>query len=316
VTGAKGKADSAKERRKRKRAEGGAGPPLEARQWANPKLQRQAYSKAWLAFLQMSLPDDIYKKVLEQLHATVIPNLSNPLLLSDFLSASLDKEGLTAILALNGIFILVTKHGLEYPHFFRRLYALLTPEVFKSKHRVQFFKLADLFLASALVPAYTVAAFIKRFARIALVTTPPGAMTAMAFIHNLIRRHPSCFVLLHRPGAPEGSEAGADPFAEECEDPAESRAIESSLWEVASLAGHYNPSVAEMARMLLEKDMTDRRKTAELNIGLFSKESYTSMIDAELKRRLKRVPVAFYASQPQRLFDDTCVAGFPGWSFE
>lgn len=35
------------------------------------------------------------------------------------------------MLALNGIFILVTQHGLEYPRFFPRLYALLQPEVFQ-----------------------------------------------------------------------------------------------------------------------------------------------------------------------------------------
>lgn len=318
ITGSKGRADSGKERRKRKRelvAAGGS--QLEARKWANPKLQKQAFSNAWLAFLQMDLPDDIYKKVLEQLHSVVIPHLPNPLLLSDFLSASLDrKEGLTAILALNGIFLLVTKHGLEYPHFYRRLYGLLKPEVFKAKHRAQFFKLVDMFLASSLVPAYTVAAFIKRLARCALVTTPPGAMIAMAYIHNLIRRHPSCFVLLHRPGASSEEEAGVDPYVADCDDPSKSRATESSLWEVAALGRHWSPSVAEMARMLLEKDMTDRRKTGELNIELFSRESYTSMIEVELKKRLKRVPVAFFAKPPDRLFDASDMEGFPGWSLE
>lgn len=33
---------------------------------------------------------------------------------------------MTGMLALNGLFILVTRHGLEYPAFFRRLYGLLT----------------------------------------------------------------------------------------------------------------------------------------------------------------------------------------------
>ena len=35
------------------------------------------------------------------------------------------------ILALHGIFILVTKHGLEYPDFYRRLYGLLTADAFQ-----------------------------------------------------------------------------------------------------------------------------------------------------------------------------------------
>jgi hypothetical protein len=34
------------------------------------------------------------------------------------------------MLALHGIFLLVTRHGLEYPRFYARLYQLLTPEAF------------------------------------------------------------------------------------------------------------------------------------------------------------------------------------------
>ena len=65
------------------------------------------------------------KQVLVQLHSKVMPNLPSPLLLSDFLSGCLDQGGLVGMLALNGIFTLVTRHGLEYPHFYARLYALL-----------------------------------------------------------------------------------------------------------------------------------------------------------------------------------------------
>jgi hypothetical protein len=35
------------------------------------------------------------------------------------------------MLALNGLFILVTRHGLEYPAFYRRLYGLLTLDAFQ-----------------------------------------------------------------------------------------------------------------------------------------------------------------------------------------
>ena len=39
--------------------------------------------------------------------------------------------GMVGMLALNGIFILVTKHGLEYPAFYERLYGLLTADAFQ-----------------------------------------------------------------------------------------------------------------------------------------------------------------------------------------
>ncbi len=50
-------------------------------------------SDAWLAFLRLELPDDTYRRVLTRLHDAVLPAVFNPLLLSDFLTYSLDKGG-------------------------------------------------------------------------------------------------------------------------------------------------------------------------------------------------------------------------------
>jgi U3 small nucleolar RNA-associated protein 19 len=66
-------------------------------------------------------------QVLVKAHTDIIPHLTNPHLLADFLTRVLDAGGLTGMLALHGIFTLVTKHGLEYPYFYCRLYNLLTP---------------------------------------------------------------------------------------------------------------------------------------------------------------------------------------------
>ena len=52
-------------------------------------------SDAWLSFLQLPIPADLYRKVLLRLHSHVMPHLPNPLLLSDFLTFSLDQGGLT-----------------------------------------------------------------------------------------------------------------------------------------------------------------------------------------------------------------------------
>ena len=66
-------------------------------------------------------------QVLVRMHTSIIPHMASPLLLTDFLFKALDLGGLLGMLALHGIFTLVTKHGLEYPHFYQRLYRLLTP---------------------------------------------------------------------------------------------------------------------------------------------------------------------------------------------
>lgn len=156
-----------------------------------------------------------------------------------------------------------------------------------------------------MVPAYTAAAFVKRLARLALAAPPAGALLALAFAHNIVRRHPATMQLLHRPprgglaGVAAGAAAPAAPpaqqpllplppqvaaaqgqqqqqqeqtaaangapsdnlqhggqqqqqgpawqgmdvydFAEP--DPAKSRALESSLWELEALRVHHNPQV-------------------------------------------------------------------------
>ncbi len=89
--------------------------------------------------------------------------------------------------------------------------------------------------------------------------TCAGAMVAIAFVHNLVRRHPSLMVLLHNPRAAaggallldgdgeaaqqEGRAGCPDPYDDQQPDPAKSRAVDSSLWELACLRNHYCPQV-------------------------------------------------------------------------
>ncbi|AQK52010.1 Putative AP2/EREBP transcription factor superfamily protein [Zea mays] len=77
-------------------------------------------------------------KVLALIHQNVIPSMSNPSILCDFLTRSYDIGGVISVMALSGLFILMTQHGLEYRKFYEKLYALLTPAVFMAKHRSVF----------------------------------------------------------------------------------------------------------------------------------------------------------------------------------
>jgi CBF/Mak21 family len=266
-------------------------------------------------------------------------------------------------------------------------------QVFTAKYRLKFLQLADVFLASSLVPAYTIAAFAKRFARIALAAPPMGAIVCVAFVHNLLRRHPSCTCLLHQPGAAASTAAaadaapstdatgavatdgcaragalgegpGVDVYDAEAEDPVESRAIESSLWELAALRCHQVPMVRATVRLKrpccravgdgtcceqrkrspirmlsptdtcasnsqesllvphsvhalavqvskfveqLDRDLTDRKKTAEVDMAPLLPEGYSSQLRTELARKLRAAPATAYV-QPQGLFD----GGMPG----
>lgn len=83
--------------------------------------------------------------------------------LSNFFTESYRQGGFTALLALSGLFILMQVHNLEYPRFYPSIYALLKPSILYSKYRRRFFGLLQLCLQSSHIPAYIVAAFIKRY---------------------------------------------------------------------------------------------------------------------------------------------------------
>ncbi|RHZ61658.1 hypothetical protein Glove_346g76 [Diversispora epigaea] len=94
------------------------------------------------------------------------------------------------------------------------------------KYRARFFRLVDLFLSSTHLPDQLVASFIRRMSRLSLTSPPHG-------IVNLIRRHPSCMVLIHRPSDSISSTSDeSDPYDFDEPDPIKSNAIDSSLWEM------------------------------------------------------------------------------------
>lgn len=63
-----------------------------------------------------------------------------PSLCSDFLTRTYDIGNVVSVMALSSLFILMTQHGLEYPNFYDKLYALLEPSIFLAKHRAKFFQ--------------------------------------------------------------------------------------------------------------------------------------------------------------------------------
>ncbi|KAL0965403.1 hypothetical protein UPYG_G00280810 [Umbra pygmaea] len=257
--------------------------------WKAAKLKehQRVFERSWLGFLKYKLPGSMYKKVLVILHDSILPHISTPTLMMDFLTAAYDVGGAISLLALNGLFVLIHQHNLDYPDFYKKLYNLLEPSVFHVKYRARFFHLANLFLSSTHLPVYLVAAFVKRLSRLALTAPPASLLLVLPFICNLIRRHPSCCVLIHRPSALD--QACADPYLMDEQDPAQCKAIESSLWELQTLQKHYHPDVAKAAMEInkalspQEDDISDR-----LEISTYE------MIDRDLKKnQFRAVPLEF-----------------------
>ncbi|XP_043921486.1 nucleolar complex protein 4 homolog [Protopterus annectens] len=267
-------------------------PKGELEEWRAAKLKEHkgAFERMWLGFLKHKLPSSLYKKVLVILHETILPHMRKPVLMIDFLTAAYEVGGAISLLALNGLFVLVHEHNLEYPDFYKKLYSLLEPTVFHVKYRARFFHLTNLFLSSTHLPLYLVAAFVKRLSRLALTAPPQALLMVIPFICNLIRRHPACKVLIHRPSGPEG--LSEDPYIMEEEDPAKCRALESSLWELKTLQNHYHPDVATAA-MAISQPLS----VTEVDISELLDISADEMVAKAMKNRSKVVPLEF---QPVR----------------
>ena len=237
--------------------------------------KRQA-QEAWLATLRSGLSKDQRKVVLGIFTSRIAPWFLQVEMLMDFLTDSFDVGGATSLLALSGLFYLIQEKNLDYPSFYHKLYSLLNTGLLHSKHRSRFFRLLETFMSSTHLPAALVASFIKRLSRLALHGPPAGIVAVVPWIYNMFKRHPTCTFMIHReirdPDERKDLEEEGmdDPFDMEEEDPMQTGAIESSLWEIETLQSHYHPNVATLAKIISEQ-FTKR----SYNLEDFLDQSYT-----------------------------------------
>ncbi|KAJ3056954.1 hypothetical protein HK097_002332 [Rhizophlyctis rosea] len=250
---------------------------------AQPALQahqhRQAFTECWLAFMRQPLNDEVYKQILLMIHKRIIPYMTQATLLIDFLTDSYDAGGPLSLLALNGLFTLITQHNLDYPDFYKKLYALFDRNLMHVKYRSRFFRLVDLFLASSQLPAYLIAAFLKRMSRLCLNAPPAGILAVIPQIYNLLKKHPACLPMIHKEGDLPTLPA-QDPFDYDEADPMKCKAIDSSLWELQVLKSHYLPSISGLAK-IFEEDLSK----PVYDLEDFLDHSYQSLYETETKKK-------------------------------
>ena len=250
----------------------------------DPAEMKKSFSNCWLQILKCRINFDQYKRVLLILDASVLPHLAKPLLMADFLLSAYNVGGSISLLALSGVFTLITKYNLEYPEFYTKLYQLFNPELLHVKYKARFFHLADIFLSSSHLPAYLVAAFIKRLSRLCLTAPSTAIPMVVRFIHNLIHRHPSLIKMLDN----EDGKAVEDPYDNDEKDPAKCGAIDSSLWEILSLQDHVLPQVSQVAKDLVEKGLREM----ELDFSSYLETTYQELFEKETKKKIfANVPV-------------------------
>lgn len=257
------------------------------------KCHLGALSKAWQAILRLPLSTAALKKALPFLSTHVLPKLRRPLQFADLYMKAYSGAGgsdddaakrkhansIIPLLALDGLFYLITEHQLEYPQFYTQLYALLRPKLFYVKYRTRFFALLQkCLLRNEMLPAHLVAAFLKRLLQGALQAPPGAALFVLALASNLLRQHEECAALIHR-DTPELEDA----YDPDTDDPVESKALQSSLWELGALERHYLPAVATLAQSIGREDP----KSPMLQLDEMASHTYTSLIEQERKRRTK-----------------------------
>lgn len=268
-----------------------------ARKGFNYQLARahhRVWAQAWLAVLRLRLPVLALKQSLQFLPVSVLPNVANPLQFSDFFMGAYNNTGVIPLLALDGLFVLIVNHGLEYKNFYKQLYRLITPSLFYVKYRTRFFTLLDKCLSrNEMLPAHVVAAFCKRLLRCALQGPPSSILFVLALCSNLIRKHPEVSCLVHR------QDELNDEFKADCDDPEQANALQSSLWEIMVLERHYFPPVVTLAKSF-GREMELKAPLYNLTDD-FLGHTYKSLFDQERKRTRKgKPPLAF--REPASLF--------------
>ena len=268
---------------------------------------RKAAQDAWLAILRQPLTTSQRKTILNKVITHIAPILTHPELLMDFLTTSFDTGGATSLLALSGLFHLITSRNLDYPNFYQKLYSLVRADILHSKHRSRFFRLLNTFLSSTHLPATLVASFIKQLSRLALSAPPAGIVAVIPFVYNMLQRHRHCTFMLHREphsaflawqklSSNHDTAVLEDPFDADEPDPIKTNALESSLWELDTLHTHYHPNVATLSGIMAQQ-FTKR----EYQLEDFLDYSYATLLEAELSKEVQRPPVVEWEI-PKRTF--------------
>lgn len=258
----------------------------------------QEFSSCWLIFLTgiSSIAPELHRSFLIIVNDRVIPYMTKPALLADYMTDSFNAGGLVSLLALNGLFTLMHRHNLDYPSFFPKLYSLLDSNILHCRYRKRFCKLFGVFMTSTHMPAYLVAAFVKRIARLSLDVSPAIITWVIPFIYNMFKAHPAIRVLIHRQAAGEESKL-SDPFVMEELDPSKCKAIDSSIWEIHALTRHYWTGAVKQSRIF-----TERLTKPPFDLNQFlDGPTYDSLIQEELSHKWSKVP-PLNISIPNRLF--------------
>lgn len=146
---------------------------------------------------------------------------------------------------------------------FDEVYCILNEMLLLKSYRFRVFLFLNTFLSSTKVPAYVIAAYLKRLSRMTLNAKPRSLVCILGIVENLIISHPVLQVLRGRVDDKARemelvsntctlrSWIESDPFdPEEVNDLKLTNAMESCIWELMPLRFHWHPKVKKAASFL------------------------------------------------------------------
>ncbi|KAG8996484.1 hypothetical protein FRB94_008243 [Tulasnella sp. JGI-2019a] len=265
---------------------------------------RVQFSNCWLALVPHLAESQLLStRALAVLHRGVLPHMTRPIQVMDWVAGCVDHGGSIGLLGLNGLFTLIRDHNLDYPDFYTRLYAFIDRDVMHLKHRARFFRLTELFLSSIHLPATLLASFVKRLSRLSLTAPPPAIIMTIPFVYNILRKHPALMIMIHQ----EPQDNYQDPFDPNETSPLLTNALSSSLWELAAHQNHYLTSISTLSK-IFSSPFTKMPYAMEE----FLDHTYTTLFATEAKRNIKKDPAMILQFPAGKVFPATSDGGITG----
>ena len=173
--------------------------PPERHPLVDSKNRKALFSKVWLTLLrQEHVTPEAYRRILSLLHKKVMPLMTSPQLLLDFIVRILDSDDhVCATLALNSLFILIKEHNLVYPDFWKRLETLLSTQSMYLSHRSRFLRLLETFLQADFIASNYLESLLYRISRVSVFSPPAASLVLLGLTHHVLREHPSLQTLMH-----------------------------------------------------------------------------------------------------------------------
>lgn len=152
---------------------------------------------------------------------------------------------------------------------FDEVYCMLNENILKKSYKFRVFYFLNTFLSSTKVPAFIIAAYIKKLSRLTLNAKPRTLVIILRLVGNLFLRHPVLMILRDRVDD-KAREMELD--SEQCtlrlwldDDPFDNRqvdlkntnAMDSCVWELMPLRFHRHPRIADAASYLSQTSIPE-----------------------------------------------------------